>query len=85
MPARDMTSYMRARRARQKAEREAAEPVVDAALPRDAIMKASDRELKPITGYRSIEQPSSITTNSIIRNWITLRYPAGIMPLHVHA
>jgi hypothetical protein len=64
MPARDMTSYMRARRARQKAEREAAEPVVDAALPRDAIMKASDRELKPIWAKAAAIGPGAVITRT---------------------
>jgi hypothetical protein len=45
MPARDMAAYMRQRRARQKAEREATEPVVDAAIPRNALLKESDKDL----------------------------------------
>jgi hypothetical protein len=64
MPARDMAAYMRARRARQKAEREAAEPVVDAALPRDAIMKASDRELKPIWAKAAAIGPGAVITKT---------------------
>jgi hypothetical protein len=64
MPARDMAVYMRARRARQKAEREAAEPVVDAALPRDAIMKASDRELKSIWAKAAAIGPGAVITKT---------------------
>lgn len=48
----DMAAYMRARRARQRAEREAAgttpTPVIDAAIPRDAILQASESELPSI-------------------------------------
>jgi hypothetical protein len=64
MPARDMAAYMRGRRARQKAEREAAEPVVDAALPHDAIMKASDRELKPIWTKAAAIGPGAVITKT---------------------
>jgi hypothetical protein len=51
MPARDMAAYMRKRRARQKAERKAAErgqPVIDKALSRSAILKASEGELAAV-------------------------------------
>jgi hypothetical protein len=51
MPAKDMAAYMRSRRARQRAEREAAEReavVIDCALPRDALKKASAAELATV-------------------------------------
>jgi hypothetical protein len=40
-----MRLYQRERRARLKAEREASEPVVDAAIPRNALLKESDEDL----------------------------------------
>jgi hypothetical protein len=48
VPARDTAPYMRARRARQKAESEAAEPVVDVTISRNALLKESDRELSHV-------------------------------------
>ena len=48
MPARDMAAYMRARRARQRAEREAAEPLADATIPRGALLKESAEDLSRI-------------------------------------
>jgi BMFP domain-containing protein YqiC len=40
-----MRLYQRARRARIKAERDASEPIVDAAIPRGALMKESRQDL----------------------------------------
>jgi hypothetical protein len=48
MPARDMAAYMRARRARQRAEREASEPLVDASIPRGALLKESAEDLSRV-------------------------------------
>jgi hypothetical protein len=67
MPAKDMAGYMRARRARQRAEREAAasrEPRVDAALPRNAIMSASETELAPVRAKLATIGPGAVITRT---------------------
>jgi hypothetical protein len=67
MPARDMAKYMRERRARQKAEREAArasEPVVDASIPRNAIMSASDAEMATVRAKLKSIGPGAVITKT---------------------
>jgi hypothetical protein len=64
MPARDMAAYMRARRARLKAEREAAEPVVDAAIPRGALVKVPDGEWAAIRAKAAAIGPGAVITKT---------------------
>jgi hypothetical protein len=61
MPARDMAAYMRAR---QKAEREATEPVVDIAIPRDALLKESDKELSRVWAKVDAIGPGAVITKT---------------------
>jgi BMFP domain-containing protein YqiC len=64
MPARDMAAYMRGRRARQKAEREAAEPVVDITIPRNALLKESDKELSRVRAKVDAIGPGAVITKT---------------------
>src|ERR1700723_4511044 len=64
MPARDMAAYMRARRARQRAEREAAEPLADAAIPRGALLKESAEDLSRIWAKVDAIGPGAVITKT---------------------
>ena len=63
MPARDMAAYMRKRRARQKAERKAAErgaPVIDRRLSRLATLKTSEGELAAVRRKAAAIGPGAV-------------------------
>ena len=64
MPARDMAAYMRARRARQRAEREAAEPLADATIPRGALLKESAEDLSRIRAKVDAIGPGAVITKT---------------------
>jgi hypothetical protein len=78
MPARDMAAYMRKRRARQRAEKagkaqgshtprtkaSGQEPVVDKALSRDAILKASAGEVAAVRAKIAAIGPGAVITKT---------------------
>ena len=69
MPARDMAAYMRARRARQRAEREAAEPLADATIPRGALLKESAEDLSTQYGPRLTPSDRAQSSQRPMGDW----------------
>jgi hypothetical protein len=59
-----MRLYQRERRARLKAEREASEPVVDAAIPRNALLKESDKDLSRMWAKAAAIGPGAVITKT---------------------
>jgi hypothetical protein len=59
-----MRLYQRERRARLKAEREASEPVVDAAIPRNALLKESDKDLSRMWAKATAIGPGAVITKT---------------------
>jgi hypothetical protein len=59
-----MRIYQRERRARLKAEREGDEPVVDAAIPRNALLKAGEGELATVRAKIAAIWPGAIITKT---------------------
>jgi hypothetical protein len=64
MPARDMAAYMRARRARQKAKGDVAEPVADITIPRNALLTESAKELSRIRDKVGAIGPGAVITKT---------------------
>jgi hypothetical protein len=59
-----MRLYQRERRARLKAEREASEPIVDAAIPRNALLKESREDLSRMWAKVAAIGPGAVITKT---------------------